>query len=139
MTYFVINSLGKMTTPTDQDDWPLYCPHMPDGDDVETNCGVARDSPGTQDRRSIRSGEVPDHPGVQIRIRTNDYDAGYAKIEDVVLALDAVINETVVMGAASYLIQNVSRTSPIAYLGVEPGTKRRMFFTVNYLLTLKRL
>lgn len=139
LTYFIINSLGKMTTPTDGEDWPLYSPHMPDGDNVETNCGVVHDTLGVKDPRSISSGVVSEHPGVQIRVRTNDYNVGFAKIEDIALALDAVANETITIGSESYKIHNVSRASPIACLGVEPGTKRRTFFTVNYLLTLKKL
>lgn len=139
LTRFIINSLGKMTTPTDGENWPLYSPHMPDGDNVETNCGAVHDTLGVKDSRSISSGVVSEHPGVQIRIRTNDYDAGFAKIEDIALALDAVANETIVIGSESYMIHNVSRTSPITCLGVEPGTKRRTFFTVNCLLTLKKL
>ena len=136
---FIINSLGKMTVPTDGESWPLYSPHMPDGDNVETNCGVVHDTLGVNDVRSISSGVVSEHPGVQIRIRTNDYNAGFAKIEDIALALDVVANETFTIGSESYKIHNVSRASPITSLGVEPGTKRRMFFTVNYLLTLKKL
>ena len=136
---FIINSLGKMTTPTNGEGWPLYSPHMPDGDNVETNCGVVYDTFGVNDPRSISSGVVSEHPGVQIRIRTNDYNVGFAKIEDIALALDAVANETITVGGESYKIHNVSRASPIVCLGVEPGTKRRMFFTVNYLLTLKKL
>lgn len=140
IAYFIINSLSMMTTPTDGEDWPLYSPHMPDGASVKTDCGVVFNTTGIKDTRSIRDGGMVEHPGIQIQIRTKDHDEGYAKIEDISLALDEVINETVIMGSDSYVIQNVSRTSPIAYLGVESiTTKRRMFFSVNYLLTLKKL
>ena len=84
-------------------------------------------------------GLVPTHPGIQLRIRSNTGEIGYIKIEDIASALDKILNATVEMGGGKeYEIQNASRTSPIIPLGQEIGT-RRYLFTVNFLLTIKRL
>ena len=135
-TYII--GLGKMTDPDDQTTWPLYQSHIPDGDDVETECGGVYDTVGINDPRSM-NGTVSGHPGVQLRIRARDYETGRTKIEDIAVALDAVVRDTVAIGPSTYRLQNVSRTTPIVSLGVEPGTKRRNIFTVNYLLTVKKL
>lgn len=137
MTAYVIEELAKMTDPSDRDEWPLYATHLPDGKNVKTNCGVFRDTVGVSDQRSM-TGEWPEHPGVQLRIRARDNATGYAKIEDVANALDEVAFGTITIGALQYRIQNVRRTSPVASLGVEPG-KRRVNFTVNFLLTIREL
>lgn len=138
MAAYVINELDKMTDPDDRDDWPMYISHMPDGKNVKTNCGAVYDTPGVNDPRPM-IGVVNPHQGIQIRIRSNDYEIGYAKIEDIAIALDIVVNDSITIGLEEYEVQNVSRASPIVSLGIEPGTKRRFHFTVNYLLTVRKL
>lgn len=138
MASYITDVLGKMTDPDDKTTWPLYQGHIPDGEEVETNCGGIYDTAGINDPRSM-DGTVNEHPGIQLRIRARDYEIGFAKIEDIAAALDAVIRETIVVGSSTYRLQNVSRTTPIVSLGVEPGTKRRIAFTVNYLITVKKL
>lgn len=135
---YIIDELEKMTDPSDKDNWPLYISSMPDGTNVKTNCGVIYDTTGTADGR-LMIGLVPLHPGIQLRIRASSYEVGYAKIEDIASALDEVTNESITIAAGEYEIRNVSRTSPVASLGLEEGTKRRYLFTVNFLLTIKKL
>jgi len=137
MAAYVIDVLGKMTRPSDRDDWPLYTSHLPDGEDVETDCGAIYGTSGTNDQRSM-NGIVNEHPGIQLRIRSRSSETAYAKIEDVAVALDAVVNDEIAIDGTAYTIQNVSRSSPIVPLGVESGTKRRFSFTVNYMLTVRR-
>ena len=138
MAYYIIEELLKMTDPSDKDDWPLYISHLPDGSNVKTDAGAIYDTTGINDMRSMDGG-VPQHPGIQIRIRSRSYETGYAKIEDIANALDEVVNASIEIGVLEYEIQNVSRTSPIVSLGVEPGTRRRFSFTINFLLTVREL
>jgi len=136
---YIIEELGKgMTVPSDGDTWPLYICHMPDGVNVETNCGAVYDTAGTQEVRSM-TGEWPEHQGIQLRIRARDYETGYEKIEDIANALDEIAWVDFEIGDLEYRIFNVSRTSPIVSLGVEPGTVRRFSFTINFLLTIREL
>ena len=135
MTYYIINELSKMTDPSDGDTWPLYDSFMPDGPQVEADCGAVYDMFGALDNRYM-SGKVIEHQGVRLEIRSSDKNIGYAKIEDIALALDAVKLETFSIEGSNYLLQNISSMSLIES-GVEPGTKRRYHFAVGYLLTIK--
>lgn len=135
---YIVDTLDKMSWPEEKDNWPLFVSSMPDGDKVESNCGAIYDTAGVTDGRSM-SGVIPQHPGIQLRIRSSVYETGYAKAEDIALELDEVANVSLVIDAGEYKIQNVSRTTPIIFLGPEPGTKRRFLFTVNFLLTVKKL
>jgi len=138
MAAYIIEKLSKMTDPSDKDDWPLYISHLPDGSNVKTDAGAIYDTTGVNDMRSMDGG-VPQHPGIQLRIRARNYETGYTKIEDIANALDEVASNTIEIGLLEYEIQNVSRTSPIVSLGIEPGTRRRFSFTMNFLLTMREL
>lgn len=135
---YIIQKLGKMTDPSDRGSWPLYISHLPEGRNVQSNCGAVYDTAGTVDLRSM-TGQFYQHPGVQFRIRSSSYEIGYVKIEDIANALDAVSFDTVTIGSSQFRVQNISRTSPIAALGIEPGTVRRFHFTINFLLTVRKL
>ena len=139
MAAYIIDELAKMTTPSDMGDWPLYKSSMPDGKNVETDCGVIYDTTPVIEQR-LMSGLVPQHPGIQLRIRSRKYEIGYAKIEDVAVALDAIDHETVSIAAGDFVIQNANKSTAVVPLGLEVGTtKRRFLFTVNFLLTVKKL
>jgi len=135
---YIINTLSLMTTPSDEGNWPLYLSSMPDGDNIKTNCGAIYDTTGVLDGK-ISDGEVIQHPGIQLRIRSDDYEIGYAKIEAIALALDSVLFDIVSIDAVDYLLQNVSRTTAVVPLGSERGYKRRFLFTVNFLVTLRKI
>ncbi len=135
---YIIEELTTMTTPSDESTWPLYITHLPDGRGVEDDCGLMSDTPGLKDGRYM-DGEVPQHPGVQLMIRSLTFDEGYAKIEDVASDLDVVIGFEISLASGDYRIENVSRTSPIIPLGIEEGTKRRFLFTINFLVTVKEI
>ena len=87
----------------------------------------------------MRAGEVIRHPGLQLRIRSLTEDEGYNKIEEVSLELDSIEIDTIVINSKSYEIQNMRKTTEIIPLGLERGTNRRYLFTVNYLVTLKKV
>lgn len=138
LAQYIISVLTTMTTPTDNSDWPLYVNHMPDGGGVKDDCGVVYDTTGVKDGR-LMTGLVPQHFGIQLRIRSLGNQAGYVKIEDLAADMDEVLNGEISLGSGDYLIQNVSRTSPVISLGIEGGTKRRFLFTINFLVTMKKV
>ena len=123
---------GIVTEPSDGGDWPLYTSHLPD---VIGDCGAIYDRSGKLDGK-LSNGEVISHPGIQLSIRSDDYETGYAKAEAIALLLDGVNKETVVIGTDSYLLQNVSRA---AFIISNIDAKRRFLFMVNFLVTLKKL
>lgn len=136
---YVILELLSMTNPLSKDTWPLYISHMPDGKNIEVNCGAVYDTAGLIDGNKLPSGEVTQHPGIQLRIRSSSYETGFIKIEAVAASLDAIYRDTVEIDSVTYQIQNLKKTTPVIPLGPERGTKRRFLFTVNYLLTLKKV
>jgi len=135
LSAYIINNLSLMTDPDDRADWPLYISSMPDD---EVNCGAIYDTAGVLDGK-LMTGEVIIHPGIQLSIRSNDYETAYAKIEAITLALDDINWDTIVVEGTTYQLQNVSRATPIFPLGSERGYKRRFIFVVNFLMSLKKI
>ncbi len=135
IAYYIINTLGKMSDPSSGSAFPLWISHM---QDKPSNAGAIYDTSGIIEQRQM-SGLVPTHQGIQIKIRALSYETGYAKIEDIASALDEVFDESVEISAEEYVLQNIGRSSPIVPLGIEGGTKRRFLFTINYLLTLRKI
>lgn len=76
------------------------------------------------------SGENPEHPGIQLRIRSDDYETGWKKIQDAKTYLDDILREEITISNAIYFIQSVS-CSPVNTIGIEPDTKRNWMFTLN--------
>jgi len=138
LSQYIIEELATMTTPSDGSDWPLYVNHMPDGKDAIDNCGTLYDTTGTKDGR-LMSGVVPQHFGIQLRIRSLGNQAGYVKIEDLAAAMDGVRSVEFTLDGEDYIIQNVSRTSSVIPLGIEGGTKRRYLFTINFLVSMRKV
>ena len=135
IAYYIINTLAKMTDPSTGSAFPLWISHM---QDKPSNAGAIYDTSGVLEQRQM-SGLVPTHQGIQIRIRATSYEIGYAKIEDIASALDEVFDASVEIDPEEYVLQNVGRSSPIVSLGIEEGTKRRYLFTVNFLLTIRKI
>jgi len=137
--YIIDQGIGSMTDPADDLDWPLYIAFTPDNDNTKTDLGVVYDTTGLKDGRLMVSGEVVEHQGVQIKIRSRTHLDGWNKLDAISRSLDAVFNDTVIIGANEFLIQNIKRSGLIIPLGVEKGTKNRRLFTANFLLTLGRI
>ena len=135
VAYYIINSLAKMSGPSSGSAFPLWKSHM---QNKPSNAGAIYDTSGIIEQRQM-NGLVPTHQGIQIRIRTIDYETGYAKIEDIASALDEVFEQSVEIGVEEYVIQNIGRSSPIVPLGIEGGTIRRYLFTINFLLTIRKI
>ena len=139
LSEYIINEISASTNPNDNGLWPLYTNYMPDGDDVQSDAVAMYDTAGILDGRLMRTGEVITHPGLQLRLRSLGNQEGYAKIESVSLSLDNIAGETLVVSGSTFKILNMRKTTDIIPLGLERGTNRRFLFTVNYLVTLKKV
>jgi len=136
-TYIIEQAL--MSNPVEEADWPLYISYMPDSSDVKTNCGAIYDVPGLKNGR-LMSGTVIQHYGVQLKLRSDDYITGWAKMESIVTNLDTIHNvEVEITSGENYQISNVTRVEPIAPLGIEKGTKGRRLFVNDFLVTVKEI
>jgi len=135
----IVQILEEMSNPLDGGVWPLYISMMPDDSDVEDDCGAIYDAPGIVNARLMREGEVVEHHGVQIKIRSTDYETGYRKIRELALDLDAVKNQSITLGDNVYTVNNLARVGTIDYLGIEKESKRRYLFTVNFIACIDGL
>lgn len=134
---FIIGK-GLMSSPILDDSWPLYVGYMPSDPKVKPNIGAIYDTPSFLDGR-LMIGKVIEHYGVQIRIRAEDYETGWAKIIEISEELDKIYNEEVERNGDKFLLQNVSRKTGANYIGMEAGVQRQFDFTVNYGITMKVL
>ena len=137
-SYIIEENIGSMTDPADSGDWPLYISYMPDGFDIETDCGSIYDTSGIKDGR-LMIGPVIEHYGIQLKIRSDVHITGWSKAEAIASALDGVVDDLIEINSVEYRIYNIKRTGPVISLGMELGTKGRRLFTVNFLVTLKRV
>lgn len=121
-------------------DWSIAIGEIPEDPD---NVMCIYDTSGVSDGRIMANGQRVEHPGVQIRVRSLDYWAGRNKAEEVALALDAVLRRDVSLDeesvSATYSVQNITRTGTVNALGAEESDRRRFHFTINAILTLRKV
>ncbi len=135
---YIIDGLEDMSDGNSGGTWPLFISAMPDSVNVKEDCGAVYNTTGFKDGR-LMEGQVIQHYGVQLKIRSEDHDTGWAKAEAIASSLDAVYNTLITKDEVEFVLKNISRTSPVISLGLEVGTSRKNLFTVNFILTIKRV
>jgi hypothetical protein len=123
----------------DHTTWPVSVGFMADS---PHNAITVYGTEGRQDGRLMKTGERIEHPGIQVRVRSLKYTDGRAKADAIALMFDTQSSGVTVAIPAdgSYFIQNVSRTGSVIELGPnEEDPNRRLDFTVNAVLTLRKL
>ena len=125
VAYLIEN--GYFATPTNNATWPLYTGHMPE---ENKNLACAYDTQGFLDGTILRTGEVIEHYGFQIIIRSKDYDTGWIKGNEIALHLDGIKDQSVSIDSDDYVIENVMRTSAVIFIGADE--KRRFEFSLNF-------
>jgi len=137
--YILANYLigeGLLQDPSESGGWPVYVGQLPDGPEAPDDAAVSIDTTPVKDGR-VMGGAALFHYGVQLLLRSEGYNEGYAKAVDVAGALDGVDDDLVVLGANTYKLVNVSQATGVVALGQEKGTKRRWMFSMNFLATLQ--
>jgi hypothetical protein len=127
--------LSCATLPSDAEDWPAYEGQEPDSPD---SCITVYTTTGIDDGRSQIDGELWQHYGIQIRVRSSNSVDGWKKANAirellakdvkrtiVVVLLDNTGTATTDYGVAA--ITGISQTIP---LGKEPHSNR-FLFTIN--------
>jgi hypothetical protein len=71
----------------------------------------------------------------QIRVRSTSYDEAWYKSEAIREALLGILEQTIVVDGASFLIHNFQMITDITYIGQEE-TANREHFTSNWLFTV---
>lgn len=121
-----------VTLPSASGAWPCYRGKMSDTGNAAA--GIY-DTTGKIEGREMQGGVVHTKPGIQLRMRSKDYDEVYAKINAVATLFESLQRAAVTVGAKTYLIQSVTQTSDITAIGRDD--QDRMHFTLNLIVTVK--
>jgi hypothetical protein len=115
--------------------FPCFVAYMPDEPD---NLMVVYDTTGELDGRIMSTGEVVEHPGIQVAVRAKDYPTGYDKSLQICKAFEEVKNFPVAISSTeAYVVSNITRRSGIISLGIdENDRKRRHYFSINFIMTI---
>jgi hypothetical protein len=115
--------------------FPCFVAYMPDEPD---NLMVVYDTTGELDGRIMVTGEVVEHPGIQIMVRAKDYPTGYDKCLQICKAFEEVKNLPVAISSMeTYVVSSITRRSGIISLGIdENDRKRRHYFSINFIMTI---
>jgi hypothetical protein len=124
------------TNPVYETTWPLYISNLPDGKGAVDDCAAIYDTSGLVNGR-ISSGENIIKYGIQIRVRAKEYTDGWDKGQELVKFFESGAFEVEMPDGVAYEVLNMHQTTPYAATGVEEGSKRRMLFSVNFLVTIK--
>ena len=131
----VVYSSVTSNQPTD---WRVHVAREPDMPD---NAITIYDTAGRIHGRFQATGEVQEHNGVQIRVRSADYDAGNRKIQAIADYLDETLYQATVTvldssgtNAQAFSLHSASRVGSVNYLGIDEENQSRYLFTVNYTL-----
>lgn len=128
-------NLGLGTTPSDSGSWPVYASLMPDTPD---NVITLIDTAGVKQGRIQTSGEIQEHYGVQLLIRSTTHPVGYTKAQALAVALDENIqNNTVTISGTTYDVDAVSRRGNVLSLGEEEESNRRLF-SINAIVSINQ-
>ena len=129
----LLMDLGQGIDSQSAGDWPVFVSQERNAPD---NCITIYDTQGVQHGSFQSTGEVPEHHGFQVRLRSALPKPGYAKARAVAVALDESVDwRTVSLDGTTYTVFAATRKGSVLPLGDEPGTKRQLF-TINYLVSL---
>ena len=135
--------LGFGTDPTLDGIWPIYVTEEPNSPD---NVITVYDTVGTSDGRTQFDGEMQEHHGILIRVRSTTYPIGRTKARAIAVGLDeTVLRDTVGVasvlgtGTAQYFVDSVSRKGDVISLGKESPNSKRTIFTINATVTLREV
>jgi hypothetical protein len=132
---YLLVQLDVATLPTDGDDWPAYEGQEPDSPD---DCITVYTTTGVDDGRSMIDGELWQHYGVQVRVRSSTSVAGWQKANAIRDAMAKEVQREIVAvplepgGTATtdYRVAAISKIGQTIPLGKEPHSNR-FLFTVN--------
>lgn len=130
-----LTGLALMSVPNSGLEWPLYISHSPD---ILGEFGTIYNISPRKDGRYMGDGEVLQHYGVTIQIKSENEDSGWDKCNSLAGQLDAVHNIEVILEGTTYIMRNISRVGGISSLGNETGTKRRRIFEMNFLTDISK-
>lgn len=124
--------------------WPVFRGREPDRPDDVVKVS---DTTGRDDGFDNVSVEQCVHHGIQVTVRSADYDEGYRKLNQIAVALDELSYYLVTVtndsesgtGSESWLyqIESVKRTTDVTPIGPDTPQGKRLLFTFNAVGTFR--
>ena len=111
-------------------DWPVYVSHLPD---IDGNSACLYDTAPIVEKDLVL-GLSDTKYGINISIRSLDYEEGRTKAQELVDFLETLSNTTVEIGDCEYYIDTITNLSSYWYLGIDE--KRKHFFSINLMMIL---
>lgn len=85
------------------------------------------DTSGILGDKNIDDGSEDEHFGIQVRVRSTDYDIGYKKLDAIKKKLATVQRVSLVVNSESVKFQSFKLTSGIMFMGYEEKNQRAAF------------
>lgn len=118
-------------------DWPVFYAMEPNAPD---NVLTVFDTTGTDDGRSMVTGELFGHDGFQVRVRAKDHATGWLKADAIQTDFaESVSLRQVTVDSSSYLIHAITRIGNVLALGRQTPQSMRSIFTLNATVPLSQL
>lgn len=117
--------------------WPCYYSATPDKPDRMI---TVLDTQGRLLGSRQNDGQQDEYHGIQVRVRSDKDNTGYAKARTIATTLDgsSALKRTVSIGSSHYVVHSLGRTGDVISLGEVDGSRRRIF-TLNYLVNVYKL
>lgn len=134
-------SLGVSPSSKPLGSWPVYYSNEPSEPD---NCLTVFDTEHVSDGRMMMDGEVNEHYGIQVKVRSSLFSSGNAKASTIATQFDSVLRRSVTITESSgvgstlyhYLVHSLSRVSGPLHLGTQVDISRLHLFTINFTATI---
>ena len=141
LRYALINA-GGGSLPSSGSSWPIGCWQE---NETPDNVITLYDTSGNLDGRFQTDGEMQEHPGIQIRVRSANPLDGNTKIRQLMEIVDKGIRLTTVMienpigtAVSTYVIYAVTRIGTVLSIGKDTPQTKRSLFTVNMIISLRQ-
>ncbi len=127
------------TDPDDEDDWPIYATSEPDDPGTPDEVITVYNTVGVIDGRSMPTGEIFEHLGINIRIRSSRNTLASVKAYgiDNVLA-ETAYNNIVSLDGANYQVCSINRRGGVIDVGKEAPASERNVFSINAITAIIR-
>lgn len=136
--YLFMNlGIGTDAELSPQQSWPIYASGEPDTpDEVLTIYNTSNQ----QDGRSQIDGEMYQHYGFQVRVRSTSPTQAAIKALDIANQMAEVVNTNVVsIDSANYVVEAISQKTGVLDGGKEIPTSDRNFCTINAIASIRRV
>lgn len=148
--YIIDQALGSDPDADDENDrtpWPVYRGREPDKPD---DLIKVSDTQGTDDGFCQVDSEQQKHHGIQVMVRSTDYDEGYRKALDIALLLDQANRASVSVELITeddtgtggfpvyvYEIASIKTTTDVIPIGTDTPQGKRLLFTFNAIAAIR--